>query len=156
MTAARFSEATLPDHATVMHVVTLDHHEAIVAEKDACIDELKNLLASRIRVAGSCYIVDKDEYDSMKARIAEMERTAADDGSAKRVQDLGLKYGDGEIDGFDPRTPEQLAEYVEGVLASGGKTTFAAACCVLLQRKLEQARRTNAVADELSRAATAI
>lgn len=75
----------------------------------------------------------------------------------KRLMNDRGTYDASMIQSFDERTPEELAKYVDFELANGGKTSFAAACLVLMWLKYEQQRAANQITCErIANAAAAI
>lgn len=81
----------------------------------------------------------------LRARLNEVKKENV---ALKRLMNDRGTYDKSMIESFDERTSEELAKFVEFELANGGKTTFAAACLVLMWLKYEQQKAANQITSE--------
>ena len=58
------------------------------------------------------------------------------------------QYGEEEIAGFDVDSPDALIKLIESELKAGNKTTYAAVCLVLLNKRYQDVVRKNAILSE--------
>lgn len=140
--------------------------EGLVKEKDAEIARLKavnekyekenNELWSKIQAS---YAQRQSELERLREEFriygspANALRMAAnkakqDNEFIRKLFFAFAKYGEEEIAGFDVDSPDALIKLIESELKAGRKTTYAAVCLVLLNKRYQDVVRKNAILSE--------
>jgi hypothetical protein len=91
-------------------------------------------------------IVNTDGRDN-ELRIA-LNAAKKENKHLRRLLNTRGQYSSGDIESFDEKTPDSLADLVEFEIGCGARTTFAAACLILMQRRYKDVARKNSILAE--------
>jgi chromosome segregation ATPase len=139
----------------LVHEDTLESKDSEIArlkeENDTSKEELQRLRSLVCKLDNALQslktqIVDTDGRDN-KLRVA-LNAAKKENKHLKRLMANRGQYSSGDIESFDEKTPEELANLVEFEIGCGARTTFAAACLVLMQRRYKDVVRKNSILAE--------
>ena len=101
-----------------------------------------NLLRAELKAAKELIEARNVRDNQIRAALNEAKKDKKH--FARLMNDRG-QYSSGDIESFEEATPDSLADLVEFEIRCGAKTTFAAACLVLMERKYKDVVRKNSI-----------